>query len=271
MDNFFTKVVYQGAITVTSELDYYSLKATNDIKSPDLLLIEHVFTDTISVCATAIKENEYLYNILHPRIRTWKESLDRDDAKQKLRSNCFVSKNDTERVSFGNMLSKINHSCQPNCVAFLCGNTVINEFTVKYFAVYSIRNIAKDEEITVSYGNQRGHHNKDDFQCQCNKTASERECVWNIIDKIGVTFQKTEHSYLQTLIDAYEKTEDARNIMFHQYQANHGCYITGVKNANNRICLTPRYMDFVNKKFKMGNQQDRICKMFNYVEEMFSL
>jgi hypothetical protein len=50
--------------------NYKSMKATNDIKSGDLLIIEHVFTGTINTCRLVVRENLYLWNDLHPRVST---------------------------------------------------------------------------------------------------------------------------------------------------------------------------------------------------------
>jgi hypothetical protein len=71
MDNIYTRTVYQNeSVDIDTNNDYKSMKATNDIKSGDLLIIEHVFTGTINTCRLVVRENLYLWNDLHPRVST---------------------------------------------------------------------------------------------------------------------------------------------------------------------------------------------------------
>jgi hypothetical protein len=69
----------------------------------------------------------------------------------------------------------------------LCERTITHDVTIYYSVLYSIKNITKGDEIRIMYGYKRGHHDEDDFKCDCGKSVNDRQKLWSILDKISLS------------------------------------------------------------------------------------
>jgi hypothetical protein len=263
-DNTYTRTVYQNeSIHIDTNNDYISVKAKNDIKYGELLLIEHIFRGTDNICTLVIRENEYLYNELYPRISKWSKN-ERDDANTKSIKNRFSE--DGGIYYLGNMMSKINHSCDSNCIILCVKKKIFDDLIINYLILYSIKNITKEDEITIMYGHIRGHNNEDDFECGCRQSAEDRQKRWIIVNNIGNRIQKTEHIRLDNIIVEYEKLSESKNTMMYQYLASCGYVI-----SNDRVCITQQFIDFVKENTKNGDgsNDERIKHILDYVKRIF--
>lgn len=265
-NNNYTNTVYQNELIYTDDINNYKLIKTKDtVKAGELLLIEHVFNDTSNICQLVIQENEYLHNELYPRITLWDENNENErnkNARSKFLCNCFGKNGET--FMFGNIISKINHSCNPNSILFLSGKTILHELEliVVYYTLLSIKDINKGDEVTITYGVKRGHDNGDHFECHCNKSIDERRKVWNIIDNISSHFQRVENNKSQNIIITYEETSESLKIMMHQYLAKKGYIVSN----NGRSCVVPRFIDFVNEIIKEGSLNEKVNSFLEQTE-----
>ena len=233
-NNIYTKTIYKSdSIDINSDNGIYKIIAKHDIKYGEMLLIELVFVGDINTCVLLIRENEFMYNQLYPRLTKWNETNDREDASIKFEKNSFTKNSD--KFVIASDLSKINHSCDPNCITFYCSKLVVNGLDMRYLALYSIKNISHGEEIKIMYGDTHGH--------------------------------REEYDNIQKIIIEYEKTYESRKIMMHHYLAMNGFFFSN----NERVCMTNRFVDFVNKKYDHGTIQEKKDKMLVYVEQIFTL
>lgn len=265
MSNY-TKVIYLNKlISIKKENNYNSFIASNDIEKHTLLLIEHTFTGSLEQCQHVIQTNEHLFNELHPRIKKWNETENKNDiALKKVLANGFVI-SDSNSIVIGDTISKFNHSCSSNCAHFHAGQTKINNLMTNYLAIITIGDIKNGEELTINYGNDRGHIGSDDFKCLCGKTDAERQETQNILESISLYYQKNNiMSIKKNIIDKYESI--SKNIMAFQYLAKIGLVVAN----DSYLSMSTQFQLIVDNVYKEGTPDEKKDKMIDYVNHLFS-
>lgn len=263
MTEFYTKTIYfSDSLQKVKKNNYCSIIANNPIPESTLVLLENSLTGSINYCIDVVQHNSYLFNELHPRILDWKRLREvstkeemRNFAMQKVKVNSF--KFSEENITLGTTISSINHSCTPNSVCVLVKSFDLQNIVVNFLAIISLRNISAGEEITICYGNNRGHNNEDDFACGCDKTTAERKIL-------AKNFTYNENSQNVDLADAYiQKYIQSKNCIINQVYAHYGFIM-----VDNENCYTTP--DFINQTILLfgesNNEEDFDSKKNKMIE-----
>ncbi|XWV26267.1 putative SET domain-containing protein [Tupanvirus soda lake] len=268
MENQYTSNVYLS--------DYISIFDTNnnkfviadkDIPANTLLLIEHVYTGTSTDCHLLVRDNEYLYDTLCPRTTSWKDEKEEEKDQVslvKVVRNC-IGKN-LNNMFIGDYMSKFNHACSPNSVFFLAVSKNHHGLVTNYIAVFSTKNIASGEEITINYGIDRGHNVSDDFGCACDNSKEERNKLCQVIYELINNLRKTNIDSIMEMVTKYEKTDECRKILIYQYLAKKGLIYTN----KNVVSITQSCIKYLNSIYSEGTLDDKKDKMLDHLNELFS-
>ena len=152
-----TNVIFSHQdIDIHFENDYYSVRAKKNIPNGSLILIEHVIHGNLQYLMSALFYNTELCDSLYPR--QYGKSL--DDIIQiigkKIHLNVFGFENNV--LVIGNIVSKFNHSCHPNCRMDIV-DKVNND---RFYGIWTHKKIEKGMELCIDYvnGGSIEYHNK---------------------------------------------------------------------------------------------------------------
>jgi len=229
----------------TRDYDYRFVKATQNIKRGELLLVEHVYcSKNVKIMASVILSSPELFNNLYPRNIPWGVNILTEPTSElwdltyeKIEKNAFK----TDNLFFIGLNTPIfNHASEPNA----CANSSVSiiEDTDVHFAlqyVYSSQDIRIDEEVTIWYGNKR------------NNEFGGNNQEYNMPFKL-------DNSVLRDTHIQYSKTEIYRQIMF-----NHICIYYGLYLINDIISPTPRFVEYFKDKIKKDCNEENIMEWMN--------
>jgi hypothetical protein len=178
--------------------DYYGVYAAESISKGSVLVIENSVVDTTPNLITYLEQNPNIASEMYPRKSTI-------SYKEKIINNIWEwydkGIDPSNMKSYGALfefLSKINHSCTPNCFVI---KEVISNTENNYhgcFVLIATENIPKGKEILLSYGPETGHgHEVFDWQCNCLTDYKDRNKLfyyhgkvamqsWNLIRKLAL-------------------------------------------------------------------------------------
>lgn len=248
MENLYTGIVYQNP---NIKVNKKTIEAIENIKSQELLLVEHIFMGPYEICHSIIRDNEYLFNNLEPCDIMWNENnLINDTAKMnqyainKMINNC--AKNGEGRLIFGIIDSKIGHSCSPNVVSFPYSR-VCKYLEICYTFTYSIKNISKGDTLTgIPCASN---------VCNCGTSTEERKKFFKIIDDMSTTIRKREMELMNNIILKYESSLEGKTIMMYQYLAHNGIRCAGI---NSDLALYgQRFLNISNEKYSTGSIEEK--------------
>jgi hypothetical protein len=218
----------------TKKEDYRYVKSTRNIKSGELLLVEHCYStqDNNNQLIRLMGLSPDLFNSLYPRncnfydIKDDKEKLN-EACANKIQSNVFK----IDGFTIGRDISRFNNSNRPNaCVSISVGNISIGNEKVRYdlMYVYSITDINIGDEINIFYS--EGYH----------KLLSNKK-IENII------INRKEEENIKELVDRiytqYSKKEPCKNIIL-----NHLCKHYGLGITKDEIIDTERFKRYFSKR-----------------------
>ena len=115
---------------------------------------------------------------------------------KKILHNCFQGK---DHILLGHTISFFNHSCDSNASRVPSVVTKSDGKQVVYFTVVASRNIAKNEEIFISYGAKCGHEvisSIHQIRCQCNMTLEDR--ISHVVDSFTAASAVVKASHMVT-------------------------------------------------------------------------
>lgn len=285
MNKYTNTVFASDAICKTKRGDYHMITAKKTIPCNTLLLLEHVFTGDFDQCLLLIRDNQYLYDTMHPRVtsgndtneqtetadqnaptKKWKTESEENKqtyALVKTTRNCIGAKLDN--IFFGEYMSKFNHACLPNSVFFCAVSRNHHGTRHNYIAVYSTSNIAEGDEITINYGPNRGHDESDDFVCECGQSDVKRSQICNVIYKIIVDHAKQKKEMFEKMVEKYEKSAKCKEVMIYQYLAKQGMI-----HSNDDICsVTPALVKNLNAIYNEGTLEDKKEKFVEHINDLF--
>ncbi len=266
MTNYYSDIVYlSDNIATKDENNFLSVVAATDIESHTLLLVEHVFTGTYDECQLIIRDNEYLFDIFHPRCLKWSEESEEtkdSTALVKVVRNCY-GKN-IDNLFIGDFMAKFNHSCMPNAVFFRAIGKKYNELQTNYIAVISTKKIIAGEEITINYGTDRGHDPSEDFCCLCEKSKEERDKICAVIYGMVVWLQKKYIDEITKLVSEYEKKSN--KIFVYQYLAKRGLIVSN----QDIVSMKKSFADLLHSTYQEGTIEEKNNKFFIEVCNLFS-
>lgn len=275
MDDRYTCPIFiHSAVVVDTVNNYKSIKAKDDIDENQLILIEHVFTGSVKTCQFLVANNEYLYDELYPRTTKWKDDSEENRYQQayiKLNRNSFFSDivNGEQEIIFGDTVSKMNHSCYPNCAVQALYTCKLNNMNVKFIVVYSINSIKKSEELTFMYDfESRAHGKEDDFQCQCQLSLVERKNKWFETQERMNFLKVKDRDMHHQLVKSYLDSIRSRIILINQYLAKQIGY---VMSNTDEVKLTLSFKQLIEKDFSGASFEEKVAKMIKKVSESFAL
>jgi hypothetical protein len=221
----YIKPIYvHSSIEILNENNFRSMKASENIKTGELLIIEHVYGGSTGNCHLILEQNKYLFNGYHPRISSHSKTTDRaKHAVKKLFLNCY-GYDDNNKIITDN-LRLMNHSCDPNCTVYIQEKYKTNDTHTLFMELYAVRPIKKGEEITSSYGPETSHNR--DFECKCGKELPERNKIFNIIVALGGIFSDQNNNRIRKIICEYLDTPESKKILLNHYLVTKGIYMNG--------------------------------------------
>jgi len=178
-----------------------STTAINPIDNGTLILLEEGIVGTTKQVIRQMSKEEELNNLLYPR----ENNSDLDIIRKKYNHNAFEWDEKQKTYGLFYTISRINHNCDPN--VFVVEVTNLGK---PLFAVFSIKDIKKGDEIMLSYGDDVGHSNHTIFnwKCDCGLTDIERKKTFNKAQKSAHDYLKFEYHYLTFLLNCYQDDEE---------------------------------------------------------------
>ena len=223
-DEYIKTIYVHPSFTSCDDKGYKFIKTSDDIELGELLLIEHVYASNFDTCRYIIENNTYLFNMYHPRIKQYSEISKEDKfehVKNKLSHNCFGYENDQKIMT--DSITKINHSCDPNCAVHVQEKYNLNNTNVIFMELFTIRAIKKNAEITICYGPETAHNR--DFECKCGKELPERKKRYNITSGLAKTLSMQNNLRIKEKIFKYLESCDAKKILLNHYLSTKGIII----------------------------------------------
>ncbi|XWV26599.1 SET domain-containing protein-lysine N-methyltransferase [Tupanvirus soda lake] len=221
--------------------NFRSVRATRNIKTGELLILEHVFSAKSATCHLAIENNEALFNLYHPRITSFAETKAEDkteQTKQKLSHNCFGVPNGNKVMNI--YLQQINHSCTASCGVYIREDYTFEGTNVVFMELYAIKNIEKDTEITINYGPDTSHNR--DFKCDCGLEIEKRQMIFSISSNLARTLSFDNNKNIKEKIFKYLQIPISKKILLNQFLAINGIFV----NNNIVSCYTQEGVNMIN-------------------------
>ncbi|XWV25338.1 hypothetical protein QJ856_gp0432 [Tupanvirus deep ocean] len=241
--NDYAALIYKHPnIEVCDINNFRSIRATQNIKTGEMLLLEHVFSAKSATCHLAIENNEALFNMYHPRISSFVETKLEDkfeQTKKKLSHNCFGMANGNKLINI--YLQQINHSCTASCAVYVQEDYTFEGTNIVFMELYAIKNIEKDTEITINYGPDTAH--KRDFECNCGLEIDKRQMIFNISSKLVKILSVDNNKKIKEKVYKYLHTPISKKILLNQFLANNGIFV----NNNSISCYTKEGVEMINK------------------------
>lgn len=266
--NDYTHIIYQHpSIALRNQDNYMSINATTDIQLGELLLVEHVYIAPTDHCISVISNNEKMFNMYFPRDKTFVEVPDyaerRTIAFEKLKHNFFSRK---ENNIITNMITKINHTCNPNCAVYVLEEFSMENTNIMFMELYSIKNITSGSELKINYGPDTGHAR--DFICDCGMELDQRTKLYNTISSLAFNLSRRYNKNNRKLICEYLNTNYANKILLNQYLVTKGIYF----NNNYLTAYTEDGAKMINeviKKYITGNKLPMNENIDNHKIDLF--
>ena len=189
------------SVRVHFENDFYSIRATTDIPSGTLILVEHVIHGDFQYLMSALFFNPELRDSLYPR----------DDEKEigqaigkKIELNVFKFEDDI--LVIGDIFSKFNHSCRPNCRMDIV-DRINNE---RFYGIWAQKKIEKGNELFIDYvnGGSVSYHKSMmevlGATCSCTPDYIIQNVKRSqIMMDLASTYRKNKKDFIETLTDTY--------------------------------------------------------------------
>lgn len=205
----YSNLLYKNnSIEIINLNNYYSIKSINSIPSNTLLLLEHSLSSLTSInnIINIVNQNKDLYSFLCPREINY-NNKNNNISINKVTSNIFQY---NQLYILNKYISCLNHSCLCNCLILY---TIINNnlnIPIVFMSVYSIRDINKDEELTIMYGVNIGHDENNKyhhFSCNCGLTKEERVEMSLKLKAMASSSSNKKYSAHRDIISLYCKNQ----------------------------------------------------------------
>jgi hypothetical protein len=302
MSTAYTHVLYQNrALEFLVDDNNHRMVAQKPLREGTLLLLEHVVEGERGTLANLVAADRALYDSLHPRhvspdilgrMKGWDESARHDEeghmATLKVVGNAFgVGIAESARCRLGHMLSKFNHSCLPNAIAWGMPQQICPQYTAAPIAVILLRDVKKGEEITVRYTVHAGHEEEDGVDDTDDGPYSMHswvcDCGLSLEARLGMNNNDIDHasqlsrepvvrSVAGTLFDRYFQGD---NRPFMLVAMHHMCAERGLlyMPADGSMAVTPKFLRSVGLKPNKRRNKEKhvrrhIVRVGLEVEEM---
>ena len=255
---------------------YHKAIINTHIPTGTVLCIEHtISSDFPEKLQFLVSNNELLFDRLYPRHSSWKSLLNKQNERynhafDKIHSNVFTNQNNT-LTELGYYITIFNHSCNPNSIKWIRYFENESGKIVSFSFIVSIKNIYKDDEITISYKNNIGHTTITHFNfiCNCGKSDSERLKCDTVITKLSEHIIENVNPFINRIIIEYLHSDLYKNIIVHQQLAlYYDFYISNnSKNNHPKILTTHYFTSYYFNRFNIpfDNDSDTSQKNMNII------
>jgi hypothetical protein len=236
MDSNYTNTMYWNPdVELVYQDGNYSVMARKDLAAGTLIMLEHVISGNIAEVIGAVMVDNTLLEQLYPR--TEYSILDmraRNIAAQtKMEMNAFRF---DDAMVIGNMFSKFNHCCDPNCHMAKADKPNLGGCIgcVPIYGMWVMSKVHQGTELTIDYTS--GHAEVHDKQkkifgwnCPCTKAslaASKNMVRTEIRMNICSKMAELQQDFIRPTVDAYLMTEKGRDILLRHVLGKRGLYET---------------------------------------------
>lgn len=221
MEGEYIKLVSKHAdIEITKRDNYFSVHSRANIPKGKLIILEHVLTVPRHLCNLIVNFNEYLFNTYHPRTKSYSEYTPEERAPvtlEKIKHNCFGYHED---ILVTDTITKLNHSCRPNCCVFINHAQKVQNINVVFMEIHSVRNICAGDEITISYGPKTAHTR--DFVCNCGMNDEQLTKIFNKNVAAVKNYSYQQKRRTERIIVDYLSTVASRRVLFYHCMVYQG-------------------------------------------------
>jgi hypothetical protein len=253
-----------GAIIDKSDPNNYCIKATTDLSVGSLVLLEHVVSSSdYATIVMSVMGDHTMYNEFYPRNSDIDEELPtrQANAEKKTSFNVFGFE---KNFVMGNVFSKFNHNCRPNCHMGIADDVKLRGYknSVAVYAMWVHRAVKVGEELTIDYTNGKSSLHKTiccKFCINCNCTVAEMEKAEKCIDihkKIDHAFSMKHKGLINDLVDLYTNN-DGIHAIIKQELAYYGYFRLGK-------------MILVSKLELVKDGEDALTKRVEQIENSFN-
>lgn len=219
-------------VTVEKTDGNYCVRANKPMKPGALVLLEHVFMSRKSVTNAVMADNE-MFRELWPRSpgdASMRPSPEMQAvASQKSSFNCFYF---DDKFVIGNVFSKFNHSCSPNCHMGIADKMSFPKMksSVHVYAMWVHVTVQAGDELTIDYANgvSSMHDDiRDKFgtNCGCTKsTSGDGERRAKIHMALDTAFRKSNETFIQEMVTMYLTTARGKGAVIAGELARSGIY-----------------------------------------------
>ena len=154
--------------------------AGDDIPSGTLLFLEHVICCNMTDMIKIVQSDDFLYSILYPHVpdRTHEGAV-RKVGTSSLRDPTIKQKREEQQVYVGFTPVGLFHSCTPNTAIAIVQEEIGTP--ISFMASYAIRDIKKDEVITIR------------TPINCVRTRDDNTCTCGVSKKLRKKRYKAEY------------------------------------------------------------------------------
>lgn len=215
---------------VFDENGNYKFIAKKEIAPGSLIFIEHPLQcNNLDDITSLILFDKKLYDTLYPRHEKLSSSVLQKENEEvlgnyladKVYKNVYTGVDTPKEYMLGNLLSKINHSCKPNCLSNHVDRIKVENEEEIFGGVWSIKRILKGQELTIDYAAESfgekhldvlKHH---DIKCTCPQDLTEKawKKKYQVICNLRQNFNAKNDLYIQFMISAYACSPQFKRIM----------------------------------------------------------
>jgi hypothetical protein len=198
----------------------FSMIASEYIPEGTLLIVEEAILGRRKNIETLLAKDKELTEQLYPREGT---------IQDKVNHNCWqwAEKSDEEYIKrsfpicISYEISKFNHSCVPNSFAVrMILENKDEDYVLRYtdcMGVYTVENIEKGAEITLSYGWDIGHTKCKtwNWTCNCNNDLHKIKQIFNNNSHKVQNFFNEDKKFIESIEkEKYENFNNTLNIWY---------------------------------------------------------
>ena len=240
MESNFTQTVYWNPdAELVFKAGNYCVKALKDLPTGTLIMIEHVISGTTAESVGSVMVDDTLYAQLYPRNARDKPCGDMDMRERNMKAQTKVEMNAfrfDDAVVVGNMFSKFNHCCQPNCHMAQADKPNLGGCigSVPIYGMWVMGKVRAGDELTIDYTSGYAkvhdeHKKKFGWECSCTRASlavSKGLEKTDIRANLCFKLANMQKDFIKSVVDTHLMTEKGFDILLRHVLAKRGLYET---------------------------------------------